>query len=248
MKKLISLCRHWMLTFSIFFISASVFVPVQAIHAQPMILENDQLRVELSPDFPAVDRYILKINDQVIYGVVGGPNVSVFYEGDFYLLDVAIDNITQGGDSICYHLRGELNSQQAVTFDLCYILSVNSVEVTFGNVQETPGFKLIYVQTPYLLVVRADQGGAKLVIPYAEGRLIDVATAISEHWEDSRTSGAGHAMLLGMVYHQGALAICSYDNLDMVMGWRVDEYPQIGRLGLIDIFFNYRHPPFDYKR
>jgi len=247
MRSLITFCRHWMLSFSIFFISASVFVPVQALHAQPIILENDHLRVELSPLFPAVDRYVLKSNNQVIYGDVELPYAQIFYEGNFYDIDLAVDNIIQGGDRICYHMKGDLASQQVVTFDLCYILSGNSVELTFGNVQETPAYKLIVVRTPFLLTVRPDQGGAKLVFPYAEGRLIDVATTTSGHWEDCNTGGWTHAMLMAMLYHQGALAICSYDHLDMVMGWRVFDHPDKGRLGLIDIHFNYRHPPTNFE-
>ena len=53
MKNHIVSCRQWMLSFSIFFISASVFMPVQALHAQPIILENDHLRVELSQLIPS---------------------------------------------------------------------------------------------------------------------------------------------------------------------------------------------------
>ena len=248
MRSLITFCRHWVLTFPILFISASLFVPVQTLNAQPIILENDQLRVELSPDFPAVDRYVLKSNNQVIYGYIELPHAIIFYEGNLYDIYPAVDNITQGDDRICYHMKGDLASQQVVTFDLCYILSGNSVEVTFANVQETPAYKLIEVRTPFLLTVRPDQGGAKLVFPYAEGRLIDVATTTSGIYTDAMTEGWNHAMLTGMLYHQGALAICSYDNLDLVLEESVFDDPDKGRLGVIAIHFYYRHPPNDFEK
>ena len=95
--------------------------------------------------------------------------------------------------------------------------------------------------------MRADQGGAKLVFPYAEGRLIDVATTTSGDYDDSDTGGWTHAMLMGMLYHQGALAICSYDNLDMILEEIVFDDPDKGRLGVIDIYFYYRHPPTNFE-
>jgi hypothetical protein len=247
MRSLITFCRHCVLSFSFLFITASLFVPVQTLNAQPIILENNQLRAELSELVPAVNRYVLKSNNQVIYGFDDLPYAYIYYEGNFWDIDLAVDNITQGSDRIFYHMKGELDSQQVVTFDLCYILSGNSVELIFNNIQETPGYKLIVVRTPYLLTVRPDQGGAKLVFPYAEGRLIDVATTTFGNFEDCNTGGMVHTMLMGMLYHKGVLAICTYDHLDVVLGEWVINHPNIGRLGAIDIYFNYRHPPTDPK-
>lgn len=219
----------------------------EQLRAQTLTLENEYLSIEFLQSHPSVERYVLKTNNQVIYGEVGMYYATIFYEGSLYDIYPSVDNITQGGDRICYHSKGELDSNQVVTFDLCYILSGNSVELTFGNVQETPGYKLVLVHTPYLLTVRADQGGAKLVFPYAEGRLIDVATTTSGYYDDRGTGAWNHAMLLGMLYHQGALAICSYENLDMALGEMVLDHPDKGRLGAIDILFVYRHHPSNFE-
>ena len=250
MEKLKLFSRYPVRCFYLFIINASIFfvITVESLNAQPIVLENDHLRVVLSELVPAAERYVLKSNDQVIYGLDDFPYAYVYYAGLFWDIEEwLIEKITQGDDRILYHMKGLLNSEQVVTFDLCYILSGNSVELTFGNVQETPGYKLITVRTPFLLTVQPDQGGAKLVFPYAEGRLIDVATTSYAHFFDDATGGWTHAMLVGMLYHQGALAICSYDHLDMTMGeWVINE-PNRGRLGAIDIHFNYRHPPTDFE-
>lgn len=220
---------------------------VQTLNAQPIILENAQLRVELSQSQPLVNRYILKSNSQIIYGHLGFYHAQIFSDGGEHTIYPAVESITKKNDRICYHLKGELNSQQVVTFDLCYILSGNSVELTFSNVQETSSYKLLYVLTPFLLTVRASQGGAKLVYPCAEGRLIDVATTTTGYYDNRATGGMLGTMLMGMLYHQGALAICSYDNVDMAMGERVADETGIGRWGVIDIHFFYRHPPTNFE-
>ena len=248
MESLITNCRRLNLSFTVLLIGACFFYPVQVLNAQPIVLENDQLRVELSQSQPSADRYVLKSNDQVIYGHISYYSywTQVFHEGNLHYSYPSVDSITKTSDRVCYHLRGELDSQQAVTFDLCYTLSGNSVELSFGNISEMPGYKLIVVRPPDLLNVRADQGGAKLVFPYAEGRLIDVATTNTGDWNDGATGGMLHTMLMGMLYHQGALAVCSYDNVDMVLEERVFDH--LGdRLGAIDIFFYYRHPPTNFE-
>ena len=248
MESLIPNSRRPNLSFAALLISACLFLPVEVLNAQPIVLENDQLRVELSQSLPSADRYILKSNSQVIYGNISyGFWTQVFHEGNLHYSYPNVDSITKASDRVCYHLRGELDSQQAVTFDLCYTLSGNSVELTFGNVLENPGYKLVVVRPPDLLNVRADQGNAKLVFPCAEGRLIDVATTNTGDWNDGATGGMLHTMLMGMLYHQGALAICSYDNVDIVLEERVFDH--LGdRLGAIDIFFYYRHPPTDFVK
>lgn len=253
MKKFKLFSRYAVLCFFLFVVNVSIsLAPVESLNAQSLILENDHLRVELSEIVPAVNRYVLKSNDQVIYGLDEFPYAYVYsenYENGFSDIEEwSVENITQGDDRILYHMIGLINSKPVVTFDLCYILSGNSMKLTFGNVQETPGYKLIVVRTPFLLTVRPDQGqvGAKMIFPYSEGRLIDVATTTSGNFEDYNTGGMAHAMLMGMLYHQGALAICSYDHLDMNMGEWVIDHPNIGRLGAIDIYFNYRHPPTNF--
>jgi len=111
----------------------------------------------------------------------------------------------------------------------------------FGNVEETLGYKLVMVRPPNLLTVRADQGGAKLVFPWAEGRLIDVATTTPGIPTDAMSGGWNHAMLLGMLYHQGALAICSYDNVDMMFGGDCLRRSDKGRLARSVHFFIIEH-------
>jgi len=223
------------------------------LRAQTLTLENEHLYIEFQESLPAVDHYVLKSNNQVIYGDIGHYgdigqyHARIYYEGRQHTIYPAVANITKEGDRVCYHLKSELNLQQVVTFDLCYILSGNSVELTFGNVQEIPNYKLVVVRSPHLLTVRADQGGAKLVFPWAEGRLIDVATTTSGSYSDIDTNGWLHAMTLGMLYHQGALAICSYDNLDMILEESVFDDPDNGRLGVIATHFYYRLPPGNYE-
>ena len=248
MESLITNCRRLNLSFIVLLVNACLFLPVHALNAQPIILENNQLRVELSQSLPSVERYVLKSTNQVIYGSIGysGYGAEMFHEGSFHSPDLNVDSITKGDDRICYHIRGQLNSQQVVKFDLCYMLSGNSVEWSFGNVEETLGYKLVMVRPPNLLTVRADQGGAKLVFPWAEGRLIDVATTTPGYSNDAMSGGWNHAMLLGMLYHQGALAICSYDNVDMMLEEIVSDDPDKGRLGAIGTFFYYRTPPINF--
>jgi len=51
----------------------------------------------------------------------------MFHEGSFHSPDLNVDSITKGDDRICYHIRGQLNSQQVVKLILLYALR-NSVE------------------------------------------------------------------------------------------------------------------------
>ncbi len=235
--------------FFVCFLNLFLLTGSDPLGAQTLTLENEYLYIEFQQSLPAVDYYVLKSNNQVIYGYLGYPGygAEIFHDGGFYGLAMNVDSITKGSDCICYHNRGEFNSQQVVTFDLCYMLSGNSVEWSFGNVQESPGYKLAFFRPPGLLTVRADQGGAKLVFPWAEGRLIDVATTTPGYSNDAMSGGWYHAMLLGMLYHQGALAICSYDNVDMMLEEIVSDDPDKGRLGAIGTFFYYRTPPINFE-
>jgi hypothetical protein len=236
----------------LFFLCLFLLTGSEQLMAQTLTLENEYLYVKFQQSLPAVDHYVLKSNNQVIYGDIahygdmGQYHARVYYEGRQHTIYPAVASITKGGDRVCYHLKCELNLQQVVTFDLCYTLSGNSVELSFGNVEEIPGYKLIVVRSPHLLTVRADQGGAKLVFPWAEGRLIDVATTTPGSYIDG-TSGWAHAMTLGILYHQGALAICSYDNLDTILEESVFDDPDKGRVGVIAIQYNYRIPPNNYE-
>jgi len=69
MESLITNCRRLNLSFIVLLVNACLFLPVHALNAQPIILENNQLRVELSQSLPSVERYVLKSTNQVIYGV-----------------------------------------------------------------------------------------------------------------------------------------------------------------------------------
>lgn len=217
---------------------------------QAILLENDLIAVELQQSYPYVNHYLLKENGEVIYGDLVNESftASIFFQNNFFNIEPSIDSITQDSDSVCYHLRNEINSQLAVTFDLCYVLSENSIQVVFRNVQETPGYKLIYVRSPDLLTVRGSQSGAKMAFPYADGRLIDIS-ATSPGYEDVDLSHDGWSRPLqaGMIYHSNLIGILSYDHLDMVMHERVIDHSVEGRLGIIGMFFNYRYTPTNFS-
>jgi hypothetical protein len=217
---------------------------------QGIVLENDFLVVELQQSYPYVNNYLLKENGEVIYGDLVNETFTAYilYQNNFHNIEPSIDSITQNSDSVCYHLRNEINMQLAVTFDFCYILSGNSIQVVFSNVQESSGYKLIYVRSPDLLTIQGSQSGAQMVFPFADGRLIDIS-ATTPGYEDVDLSHEGWSrpLLAGMIYHNNLMGILSYDHLDMVMYERVIDHATEGRLGMIGMVFNYRYAPTNFN-
>ena len=216
---------------------------------QVIVLENDFLSIELQQSYPYVNHYLLKDNGQVIYGDLVNETffAHIFFQNAFYNIEPSVDSITQDSDSVCYHIRNEINSQLAVTFDLCYVISGFSVQVVFSNIQETPGYQLIYVRSPDLLTVRTSQTGAQMVFPYADGRLIDISATTPDYQEvDLSGTGWNRPLLAGMIYHDGLVGILSYDHLDMALYERVVDHAIEGRLGMIGMVFNYQYAPADF--
>ncbi|MFZ3136425.1 MAG: choice-of-anchor D domain-containing protein [Thermodesulfovibrionales bacterium] len=222
-------------------------IGLERVSAQNLVLENEYLYIELQQTLPAVEKYVLKSNGQIIYGDIARDQYysEIFYQDVLHYSYPFVDSVTQESDRVCYHMRGELDSKLAVTFDLCYILSGFSVKVVFSNIQEISGYKLIHVRSPELLTVRATQQGAKLVFPFGEGHIIDIASSTTG-FDIVNYGRWDRPLLAGMAYYQGMVSVCSYDNLDMMMYERISDHPNEGRLGSIGMYFNYRYAPTNF--
>jgi hypothetical protein len=215
-----------------------------------IFLENDLLNIKFHPIRPQADQYTLKTNNGTIYGDIANEmfHARVFFQDEFYNIEPSINSITQTSNRICYHMRIDKNSDLAVTFDLCYLLEGNTVEITFSNISEEPGYQLIYVRSPDLITIRGTQTGAKLVFPYAEGRLVDVATTEPGYADvDMDASSWGRPLLMGMLYYDSLAGIASYNHLDSILWTRVFDHSSQGRLCTIGMTFNYRYAPTNFS-
>ena len=227
-----------------------LLVAYKSVNAQNIVLENDHLYIELQKTVPYVEHYLLKSNSEVIYGDLVNEMffAGILYQDVFYTIEPSIDSITQGSKQVSYHLLTEIDSKLAVTFDLSYILEDYTVKVVFNNVKEMPGYKLTYVRSPDLITIRGTQTGAKLVFPYAEGRLIDVITANTAYEEVSlEYTGWYRPLQMGMLYHNGLAGVVYYDHLDMVLWTRVFDHSSEERLTAIGMNFRYRYEPTNFS-
>lgn len=212
-------------------------------------LENDLLSIKFHPIRPKAVQFTQKANNETIYGDMADEMfyASVFYQGNFYDIEPSLDSISQTSNQICYHMRVDIEANTAVTFDLSYLLVENIVEVTFGNINEEPGYRLVYVRSPDLLTIRSTQPGAKLIFPYAEGRLIDIATSDPGYVDlDIGYDGWIRPLQMGMLYYDGLAGIVSYDHLDMTLWERIYDDTREGRLCSIGMTFNYRYAPTNF--
>ena len=215
-----------------------------------IILENDYLQIELHPSRPYVYRYVSKINGEVIYGDIVNTEfvAQIFYEGTLRDVKPSVERLTQESDRICYHMKAEVESNLAVTFDLCYRLNGNTVGVVFNNVEESPDYLLVFVRSPDLLTIRGTQPGAKLVFPESEGRLIDVESACAGHEViDFDPSAFTRPLLAAMLYHDSLIGVAHYDHLDMTLWVRVIGCSSESRLATIGMTFNYRYAPTNFS-
>ena len=213
------------------------------------ILENDIFIIRFHPYRPYIEQCTSKTNNGIIYGDIVNEMFSarVFFQDEFYDIVPSLNSITQASDQIYYHMRIDIDSELAVTFDLSYILNENTVQITFGNVTEESGYRLIYVRSPDLMTIRGVQPNAKLVVPYAEGRLIDVATSDPGYVDlDLDASGWSWPLLMGMLYHNELAGIVSYDHLDMLLWERIYDDVSEGRLCSIGMNFNFRYAPTNF--
>jgi hypothetical protein len=218
-----------------------------------IILENDYLQIELHPSRPYVYRYVSKSNGEVIYGDIVNTEfvAQIFYQGTLQDVKPSFDYITQESDRICYHMRAEVEPNSSVSFDLAYKLDDNTVHIVFDNIREDDpeDCQLIFVRSPDLLTVCANQPGAKLVFPESEGRLIDVESAYAGYAEiNLDPSALTRPLLAGMVYHNSIIGVAHYDHLDMMLWARVVGCTSESRLATIGMTFNYRYAPIDFSK
>ncbi|MHC4190898.1 MAG: hypothetical protein ACYSUB_14675 [Planctomycetota bacterium] len=225
----------------------SLEIGTPIIFGNVIILENDHLRIELHPTLPYVYRYVFNSNGEVIYGHIVNTEfvAQIFYQGTLHDVKPSVDSVTQESDRICYHMRTEIESKEAVTFDLSYILNDDTVQVVFNNITEIPGYRLVFVRSPSLLTVRSTQPGAKLVFPESEGKLIDIGSANSG--DADIVSGWKRPLLAGMLYHDSLIGVIHYDHLDMMLWTRVIDHSSEGRLATIGMDFNYRYAPTNFS-
>ncbi len=222
----------------------------QTANSGTIVLENNRLRVELLRSYPYVKRYILKSNSEVIYGDIVNEMfyAYIYYNREFYNIEPQILTITESEDQVCYHMQAVINTTQAVRFDIGYLLSGNKLSVRFDNIVEIGSYKLIHVRSPDLLTLYGNQLGATLIFPFAEGRLIDVATS-SEGWEEISLNydGWNRPLLMSMLYHDKIAGIVHYDHLDMELWSRIYDHQTMGRLASIGMKFYYRYEPSNFS-
>lgn len=155
--------------------------------AEKITLENSNIKVLLSKEWPTILEYQLKENDGVMLGNLrnSGPGIS-FYKGAETVMrnNTAIKyDVSYTSKNVTYHTSVAYENQPAIEFDLIYSLKDNEVEITFNNVVEHHNFYLLNIQLPGLLTVTSDENHGKLVIPADAGRLIDIEDASIKSYE-----------------------------------------------------------------
>ncbi|KPK84875.1 MAG: hypothetical protein AMS27_08800 [Bacteroides sp. SM23_62_1] len=155
--------------------------------ADKITLENKNIKVVLSKEWPAILEYQLKENNSVILGNLrnSGPGIS-FYKGAETVMrnNTTIKyDVSYTNKNATYHASVTYENQPAIEFDLLYSLKDNEIEIIFNNVVEHRNFYLLNIQLPGLLTVTSDENHGKLVIPADAGRLIDIENANLKSYE-----------------------------------------------------------------
>jgi len=154
---------------------------------QNMILENARIKVQLAGDKPSILEYRVKKNGGVISGNPGnaGPSIS-FYKGSETVMlnrtEVTYE-VSQAANTVHYHVQVDYDNQEAIEFDLDYLLNDYDVKIFFRNVVEHRDFYLLDVLLPGLITVSSDENPGYLVIPADAGRLIDIEKASLKSYE-----------------------------------------------------------------
>ncbi|KPK84881.1 MAG: hypothetical protein AMS27_08830 [Bacteroides sp. SM23_62_1] len=181
-----------------------------------IFLENADVKVSLSKDEPIIYEYLNKsVNSSILGNYTGSEPGVTFFQGAESVLSRLSDisyTCSQTENKIKYHVVIKYKDKPAVEFDLIYSLANYDVIIEFNNVFEHENFKLINVNLPGLISVKATTSSAMLAIPAGSGRLINVAQAnIGSHEYDINWL---NAILAGIAYDSKVLGVIDTKSLE----------------------------------
>jgi hypothetical protein len=174
------------------------------------ILENENFKVALDKERPAILEYQIRTNDWMMLANPGSSNVGItFLKGALPVMrnrTVTTSHSIHSGDMVTYNVKIVYENKPAIEFDLIYKLKGTGVAISFRNVVEHRNFYLLNIQLPGILFIQSDEEHAKLIIPADAGRLIDVEKASLKSYEYDidwlnpiLTGFAHNSSVLGMI-------------------------------------------------
>ncbi len=171
-------------------------------------------------------------------------------------------------DTLVYRVELTWDQQPAVDFSItCTLADQDQLVMELTAVHEHEGFRLLAMRLPAVLAVDEDQPGAKMLVPFKGGRLVDPATADPgrrEQWPGFDYHWFGGAVrddqLMAMVtvpsvddtlYHivdrgESRAATRQLSGVDaQIVGWEFgpdDSTPEARRFAGIEVHWQYRAP------
>lgn len=181
-----------------------------------IFLENANIKVSLSKDEPIIYEYLNKsVNSSILGNYTESEPGITFFQGAESVLSRLTDVIytcSQTNNKIKYHVVAKYKNKPVIEFDLIYSLVDNDLIIEFNNVIEHENYKLINVNLPGLISVKANTSSAMIAIPAGSGRLIDVASANSgSHEYDINWL---NAILAGIAYDSKVLGVIDTKSLE----------------------------------
>lgn len=219
---------------------------------QYLSMENESMKVKFDYFSPVIKSVAMKNNQDSIYGTISKEMfiARLNYGESLYDVLPITDTCIIFNGTVKYIMRAEFDSKVAAKFDLTFNLDRNSINLTFDNVTEYNGYHLIYVKTPDLVSVTADQEGAKMIFPECEGRLIDVKSSNQGYAEiNLDMTGWRRPLLAAMIYYNNLSCVLNYKHLDEILWSRIFRLPGSNvNISAIGMTFNYRYAPSDFSK
>ncbi len=222
-----------------------IFSYGQSVSAGSLILENENFKVALNKERPAILEYQIRTNDWVTLRNPGSSNVGItFLQGALPVMrnrTVTTYHSVWSGSMVTYNVKVAYENKPAIEFDLIYRLKEMGVDITFQNVIEHKNFYLLNIQLSGMLFIKSDENNAKLIIPADAGRLIDIEKASLKNYEYDidwlnpiLTGFAHNSSVLGMIdtksienYTTVSISESQgqrYGSFSMKMMYRLSEY------------------------
>ena len=197
----------------IFYCFILYLLPVAFLYGQPsanerIVLENDNFKVVLSKDRPAILEYQVRTDGWQTLPGSSGVSIS-FLQGALPVMrnrTATTYQSVQTENQVSYSVKITYENKPAIEFDLIYRLQPMGVAITFQRVVEHTNFYLMNVQLTGLLSIQSDENHANLIIPADAGRLIDIEKANLKSfeydidWLNPILTGFAHnSSVLGMI-------------------------------------------------
>lgn len=192
-------------------------------HARPIIVSY---RSTSKPDdvsclWGAVDR---KGPEVIIYDGKDGSYKSSHSE------NAELKYSVRSGPSVAvYNCHLLWMDKPAVEFEIIFSLAGNRLTVTSRLLKELGDFRISSIKLP-LVSTKASQTGARLAMPYASGRLVDVAKASPV--EMTHKIDTLNIAPIGMIYHDRMLGLVSLSSPDDHIISKIGIGPKSGGLSV----------------